>query len=268
MPRALSVCTAAVLAFAIGAKAWEQLSGRMAIDAVPAWHLLPAAHILFESALLAWIAGGWLQPWLSRCCVLVFAAFAIVATQRWAAGESSCGCFGAITVHPAVTVALDIVLCLAWLRQAGRASAPLPSRPRLGLAAGLCGLCLAGGVLAPWSAPSGDLAASAPDPELLSGHWIVVAYRTDCSHCRRDFPTWLAEARRVSRRRPLFGPAAPAPRWAFARIGAFDQSDDLWPEDGSTAGLLRVDWPQLDVTTTPVGLELRDGRLVGTSIRP
>jgi len=260
---ALPICTAVVLAFAILAKVWAEVSGRAAIDAVPAWRYLAAAHILFESVLLAWIVGGWWQPWLRRCCAVVFAVFAAVAAQRWYAGEVSCGCFGAIQVPPAATVALDAVLCLAWLRRTSEAG-----RPRLGLALAALGLCLAGAVLAPWSLPSRDLASTAPDPALLHGHWIVVAYRTDCSHCRRDFPAWLAEARRQTRRRPLFGPAAPAPRWAFARVGAREQTDDLWPGEGSGEGFLRIDWPKLDVTTTPLGIELRDGLVFGTTVRP
>ena len=260
----LPVSTASLLAFAVVTKTWEAFSNQTAIDATLTGAILAAAQILCESLLLAWIIGGWHATWLRRCCCSVFAVFAGVAGWRWFGGETSCGCFGAIHVPPAITCLLDLTLSLVWSRSVdGPGATRFRNRSGLVVAVVCAGIAVL--IAVPWRTSPADVAATAPDPELRQGHWIVVAYRTDCSHCRRDFPTWLGEARRAVQRRPGRGQAAT--RWAFARLDP-GRPDDLWPVDGLGDDVLNVDWPQLVVGTTPMALELRDGRLVSLSIKP
>lgn len=72
-------------------------------------------EILFALIL---IAGIW-QQWAWLLSLLGFLAFTLISMMKGLSGESSCGCFGTITVNPWITVGFDllIVICLAVFRE-------------------------------------------------------------------------------------------------------------------------------------------------------
>jgi len=72
-------------------------------------------EILFALILIADIWRSWM--WLLS--LLGFSAFTLVSLMKGLSGETSCGCFGTITVNPWLTMAFDlsIVACLAIFRE-------------------------------------------------------------------------------------------------------------------------------------------------------
>ena len=72
-------------------------------------------EILFAIVLIAGI--GLQYTWLLS--LLGFLVFTLVSLMKGLSGESSCGCFGAVTVNPWITMGLDlfIVACLAMFRE-------------------------------------------------------------------------------------------------------------------------------------------------------
>ncbi|MCU0705922.1 MAG: DUF1573 domain-containing protein [Fimbriiglobus sp.] len=62
-----------------------------------------------EIVLGAWLILGWLRvsAWLSACSLLaVLTSLSLLSVLR---GQSDCGCFGSLKVHPGVTAALNLV---------------------------------------------------------------------------------------------------------------------------------------------------------------
>ena len=72
-------------------------------------------EILFALIL---VAGLW-QQWTWFLSLLGFSAFALVSMVKGLSGESSCGCFGTVTVNPWLTMVFDLVIvaCLAVFRE-------------------------------------------------------------------------------------------------------------------------------------------------------
>ena len=73
------------------------------------------SEILFALILVVDIWRQW--TWLLS--LLGFSAFAVISMIKGLSGESSCGCFGTITVNPWITLGLDLVIvaCLAVFRE-------------------------------------------------------------------------------------------------------------------------------------------------------
>jgi len=72
-------------------------------------------EILFALVL---ITGLWRQ-WTWLLSIIGFSAFTLVSIMKGLSGEVSCGCFGAVTVNPWLTMVFDfgIVVCLAAFRE-------------------------------------------------------------------------------------------------------------------------------------------------------
>jgi hypothetical protein len=133
---------------------------------------------------------------------------------NWIAGEPSCGCFGAWSVHPAAAFALDMSALIGLVLTHG-ASMPSPKRARwfgpavVGVVASFGLLPVAIGAKQPGATDEIDnglvlLSNGAvfvkPDDwvgkrfplaphidigdELVRGEWLVVFYRRDCDECR------------------------------------------------------------------------------------
>ena len=77
--------------------------------------LVVVGEILFALVL---IAGFW-QQWTWLLSLLGFSVFTLVSMMKGLSGESSCGCFGSITVNPWITLGLDLVIvaCLLVFRE-------------------------------------------------------------------------------------------------------------------------------------------------------
>jgi len=65
-------------------------------------------EILFALVL---IAGIWRQ-WMWLLSLLGFTAFMLVSLMKGLSGESSCGCFGTVTVNPWITAGFDFVIVI------------------------------------------------------------------------------------------------------------------------------------------------------------
>jgi hypothetical protein len=63
-------------------------------------------EILFALVL---IAGIWKQ-WTWLLSLLAFIAFTLVSLMKGLSGESSCGCFGTVTVNPWITTCFDLII--------------------------------------------------------------------------------------------------------------------------------------------------------------
>lgn len=166
------------------------------------WELLAVIEVelLLGLALLLGLYPAAVR-WLAIGC---FALFAGVNFQQLLAGVSSCGCFGPVRVHPAYSLALDLLALavLGWWRPA--ATAPRPGAHVIGLALGGLAL-LALGAGSPSIAQPEDLdspgGVAVLDPRewvgqpfplldrlsgtanLRQGEWVVLFHRRGCSAC-------------------------------------------------------------------------------------
>ena len=176
----------------------------------------------FELAFGLWLLFN-LYPQRTRLAAMGLAlVFAGAALYRWVTGEASCGCFGQVHVHPAVTSSMDVAFAVAlWifrpqLRQGtgGAADGILRSeRSPSGLrwAVYLCALLTLtiwmaseAGALgrrgranagvrvvdpATWMGKrfplSGDLRPLASEKvDIGSGQWVLAFFHRDCGKCR------------------------------------------------------------------------------------
>jgi len=125
----LRFVVAAVLLLAAGLKAYQLATAPLPpvvqgsiftplLELLNGRYLLMAAvvgEILFALVLIAGIQRQWM--WLLS--LLGFTAFTLISLMRALSGESSCGCFGTITVNPWITTGFDfvIVVLLAIFRE-------------------------------------------------------------------------------------------------------------------------------------------------------
>lgn len=123
---------------------------RMGLFSTPEFQL---ALIEFEVFLALWLLSGQrpIGSWL--VALTVFTSFAAVSFYQGWIGQSSCGCFGRLSVSPWAAFALD-VLILAALGFGRPDLTPLRDNPRRGLAAavrpaawGVAGVVMIGGLL-------------------------------------------------------------------------------------------------------------------------
>ena len=83
-------------------------------------------EILFALVL---IANLW-RSWMWLLSLLGFTAFTFVSVMKGLSGETSCGCFGTITVNPWITAAFDVAIVGLLLIFRERIDWTLPARER------------------------------------------------------------------------------------------------------------------------------------------
>lgn len=153
-------------------------SGWLHVRAGRAFPDLPLglALAVWGSVMLGW--GHRRYVWMASCalcaCLLVFAAYA------WISGETDCGCFPGINVHPAITTILDIAMLTSLLT-----CRPLRQTQEARHERGLGWVFAASAILlfafAWWAVPR---ATDQPWPKPLdNGNWRVIAVREGCEHC-------------------------------------------------------------------------------------
>jgi hypothetical protein len=73
-----------------------------------------------ELGVAVWLLSGIAEVWSRRAAMLLLMVFMVVAAQRLLAGNNDCGCFGAVRVPPALTLAFDStsLAALFWLGRA------------------------------------------------------------------------------------------------------------------------------------------------------
>lgn len=203
-----------------------QLLAEPALSAAsPALRYLVPLQIAAEAGLgLLALSGVWWRQlrWLA---LVFFSAFALYSFHLATSGAATCGCFGALNVHPWWTFAIDaavvagLAASIAW----GTNAVPIVARPRQAIAlAMLCGVALGGTVFAAALRAAGSSSLAAGDglvvlePEawigqrlpiaefidadLSQGEWTVLLHRHDCPDCQEATPQYesLAAGRNVA----------------------------------------------------------------------
>jgi hypothetical protein len=230
----------------------------------------------------------WLVPRLARPVgIAMLAAFVPVLAGDLALGASSCGCFGAVQIHPGVTLVMDLAFLLGLVLLGRRAPslAATPTLPTLQVVAaglwtvasfGIAFALTANAASAPTAATATAPGAAAPAEgyylpryadwigkpwsELPISGWIqgapsgldvgprfVLFYRKDCEHCHA-----LMEAYFVG---PL---AVPTTAVAVPERGGYPTANvQPFPCDQCSKAELPagVDW----FLQTPVLVRLEDG---------
>jgi hypothetical protein len=174
-------------------------------------------EILFAFVL---IAGIW-QKWTWLLSLLGFSAFTLVSLMKGLSGESSCGCFGIVTVNPWITAAFDAVMVglllvfreridwtfppldrkkvlavlIVWLVLAGPAlffMLSLKQQPHATLGTEFTGPDGRKMILLEpetWIGKEFPLFARFVQPEgsdmLRQGTWLVLLVQPDCSDCKQ-----------------------------------------------------------------------------------
>jgi hypothetical protein len=95
---------AALLLIAATLKAIALVTNNAAISI---WALGP---IIIESILGFWLLSGLWSIWARHSSIVLITIFAMVSGWKWLTGHDNCGCFGNLRVHPAVTLAMDLVV--------------------------------------------------------------------------------------------------------------------------------------------------------------
>jgi hypothetical protein len=174
-----------------------------------------------ELGLAAWLLSGWAAGWARRAALSLLIVFSVVSGSRLLTGAGDCGCFGAMRVHPAYSLTLDLT-CLLGIWLLGRSSFEVSENfsvstgasedrpaPRVGwFAFSLCVLVpsVAVPAIARLVAASGDRrqiilldaqsSLGKPFPllpfldepsraDLATGRRTVILFSHDCDDCRR-----------------------------------------------------------------------------------
>ena len=228
--RTLSCVVAIVLLSAAVAKAFQLASGNATTTMTARSSVLELALLLFETSFALWSLFG-LFPNINRVAtILLFSVFACVALTMGLNGDSSCGCFGAATVNPWFTFALDATI-VAWgvasyLKEKTLTTATSKRRFVAQLAT-TCALLGALGMLSLGSErnttltntgqiiPVGASVALLPekwlnaelplarycqiDADLTAGRYAIMLRRAECEECRARLRLYQTRAEELKR---------------------------------------------------------------------
>jgi hypothetical protein len=158
------------------------------------WEVLP---IVFETVFGLWVLRGWWPRGIWWSSLFVWASLSIISLVKILQGHDSCGCFGAVSIHPSVMLFTDMSVFLAFVvfppRRAAQESG---SQERLAVGVLFVTLMSTGAALsfrqqaietipANWiDQPFPLISQIASGQDLADGAWIVVLYRKDCTKCR------------------------------------------------------------------------------------
>jgi hypothetical protein len=246
-----------------------------------------AAAIAVEIELLlglCLLAGLWprVVRWVAFACFIGFSAF---SAYKLAAGETSCGCFGKVRVHPGVMLAFDAAAAVALLvfGRSAPAGPPVQATPRRVGFVAVAGL-LACAPLAAAAArkpaavsESGGIPAEARfvvlEPEtwigrpfplfqhidvgdrLRRGRWVLLFYHHDCPACREQIPRHLEAARRQA------GEPG-SPQFALIEVPPYGDGREVAADPGVEVVRGRLTDAKEWFVTTPLTVRLEDGRTV------
>jgi hypothetical protein len=68
-----------------------------------------------ELGVALWLLSGVAEVWSRRAVMLLLIVFMVAAAKRLLEGHSDCGCFGAVRVPPAITLAFDLTSVVALI---------------------------------------------------------------------------------------------------------------------------------------------------------
>lgn len=106
---------AAILLTAAGLKAHQLITDPAARAGLygPVWVELLTIHV--EVIVAVWLISNIAPALAHRATIALFVVFAAVSLYRLLNGSADCSCFGKLSVHPGVTLALDLGLIVALL---------------------------------------------------------------------------------------------------------------------------------------------------------
>lgn len=124
--RTLDFLFAVILLSAASLKAQTLLNTGVghAADRMSFQNAFAALAILIEVCLAFWLLTGAAALWARRAAIALLTLFVGFAGWSLLKGESDCGCFGALRVHPGWTLGLDAVLLAGFLFSTRTAPAP------------------------------------------------------------------------------------------------------------------------------------------------
>lgn len=229
--------------------------------------------------------------------VATFGAFFCVALYKFLHHETTCGCFGAVRVHPGYTAGFDLAVVVAMLFTRPPADVPVTARR---IAVGIGVLAMSGIAIAlasRWHPQTVTLGAmpsittSQPDPfgaagslvvlepekwvggtfplfghidlgaRLLSGRWTVLLVHHDCDHCIAAVGRYSAGVGGVGGSGSGVGSSAQA-GLAVIEMPPFADAGEPMPWVLPPSVLSgRLDTTRDWFATTPVILELQDGKV-------
>jgi hypothetical protein len=107
---------AILLLLAAGLKAEALLSALADPPALYGWASTGKwAEVAVEWLVASWLLAGVAPFWARRATLVLLTVFVGVSGWRLVAGETDCGCFGRVIIHPRWTLALDAVSLLVFL---------------------------------------------------------------------------------------------------------------------------------------------------------
>ena len=75
------------------------------------WHKPGMILLIAGEILLAfWLVCGMMPAVTKWVAVAVFSGFAMYTAYRWLGGYATCGCFGAVTIDPRITLGVDVAI--------------------------------------------------------------------------------------------------------------------------------------------------------------
>lgn len=206
-----SILVGGLLVFAASMKVFNH--GETALG--PGTFVLAAGETLFAALLIAFRTRWW--AWASAAAL--FGAFAGFAGFRSYWGSTSCGCFGALSIPPNITMSIDIAIALLATFMAARRSATMSPTGLVATVAGIAAVLGSGvgfAVSDPRPEDFGDDATrlllelrptARPDdpikeiralmPEVASRNaggpaWYLYVFNPDCPICQEHLPRMRA----------------------------------------------------------------------------
>lgn len=189
--------------------------------------LVSGSLVGFELVFALWLVAGFHPRATRRGAQALLFVFSCVSLFKALAGETSCGCFGRLTVSPWITLSFDVLAFVALLRWTPKAretatwrSCPI-RRTSLISASALIMIVIA--IITNGAAPGASAHGRVYKPDdfvtlrpetwvgkefwllkyidigdrLAAGRWTVVLYHHDCDACRRAIPRYEALCRRA-----------------------------------------------------------------------
>lgn len=169
--------------------------------------------ICFEVCFGSWLIAGVKTRWAWRAAIACYAIFAGVSAYKALLGVASCGCFGALEVHPMLTLTVDVlaVMLLIWcgkgveLTNDAKMRRAVPRVASIALVLSLLATSLSIFGNSRFVQGDGSLTSSGElvllessswigkrwplltdsglETQLASGNWGVLLYRHDCHVC-------------------------------------------------------------------------------------
>lgn len=254
------------------------------------WFLI--GQVEWELGLGLWLLSGFYPRAARMVALTCFIAFLGESLHQGLSGQTSCGCFGKVSVNPWLTLGLDSAAIIALVRCGSvslRSTASAPPLIRVGICVALFAMLgLTGAWIMARHAPVGitdegdipnDSRLVLLEPtgwvgrrfpllrhidmgkQLAEGEWLVLLYHHNCPVCRRAIKEYERFARSGTSQ-------AVVPRVALIEVPTHgDVAPGTLPA-GRACSLGRRSEARDWFVKTPVAIRLKDGRSVAVTGNP